>query len=97
MSSHHPLIKKISDQAEKWDYDLDRLQHRAKDLEGDVEQGLKQALEEIKLKRDGLKARVSQLEDAAGDSAEEIAEGVEIAWAILVASFSNAKDRFSDK
>lgn len=96
MSSHHQLIEKFSDQAEKWDYDLDRLQHRIKDLEGELEQGLKHTVEELKLKRDGLKARVSELEDAAEDSAEEIAEGVEIAWAILVASFSNAKDRFSE-
>lgn len=97
MSSHHQLIEKFSAQADKWDYELDRLQHRAMELEGELEQNLKQAVEELKLKRDGLKSRVSQLESAAEGSVEEISEGVEIAWAILTASFSDAKDRFSSE
>ena len=97
MSSHHQLIEKISGQAEKWDYELDRLQHRVVDLEGELEQSLKQAVEDLKLKRDGLKLRVSQLESAAEDSIEEISEGVEIAWIIMTESFIDAKDRFKSE
>lgn len=97
MSSHHQLIQKISAQAEKWDYELDRLQHRAKDLEGELEQEVKQVIEDIKLKRDGLKSRVAQLEEAAEDAVEEITEGLEIAWNILLVSFSDAKDRFTSE
>jgi len=32
MSSHHDRIAKLSKKLEEWDYKLDRLEHRIKDL-----------------------------------------------------------------
>ena len=36
MSSHHEHIEKFAKKAEEWDYKLDRLQHRLKDLPEEI-------------------------------------------------------------
>ncbi len=95
MSSHHKMIQKMAEQLETWDYELDRLQHRLGELEGELESDVKQNLEELKLKKDGLRARLAALGSAAESSADELLEGVEIAKLILEESFSEAKNKLA--
>lgn len=94
MSSHHEQITAFAKKMEKLDYDIDRLQHRLANIDGEVAETLANVVNELQLKRDGMEARLSRLESAAEESVKGVLQGVEIAWNIVAASIEDATENF---
>ena len=80
MSSHHAQIKLITDKLEEWDYKLDRLEHRLKDLPESVKQKSHEKLELLRGKRVKLLERKEALQSGAGDAVHEVEDSLEAIW-----------------
>lgn len=94
--SHSELIEKIKAQLEEWDYELDRMEHRAEDLQSEVKSKYHETLSELKDKRGELISRLKQYEDAAEDAVEDLKEGLEMAWDSIRLGFLAAKSEFKE-
>lgn len=94
MSSHKAFINKISSQLEKWDYDLDRLEHRVEGISDDLKEQLNKTITELKSSRSALSEKVSEYEQAGEDAVEDIKEGLEIAWDSIKMALLSAKSEF---
>ena len=94
--SHSELIEKVKAQLEEWDYELDRMEHRAEAVQADLKSKYHQLLDELKNKRTELIDKLDQYEDAAEDALEDLKEGVEMAWDSIKLGFLAAKSEFTD-
>ncbi|MDX1694384.1 MAG: hypothetical protein R3208_11525 [Ketobacteraceae bacterium] len=94
--SHSELIEKIKAQLEEWDYELDRMEHRAEDVQADVKSRYQHLVEDLKAKRSELAHRVDQFEDAAEDALEDVKEGLEMAWDSIKLGFLAARSEFKE-
>ena len=94
--SHSELIEKIKAQLEEWDYELDRMEHRAEGVQEDLKSKYHQVLEDLKGKRSELMSRLDHYEDAAEDAVEDLKEGLEMAWDSIKLGFLAAKSEFKD-
>lgn len=94
--SHSELIEKIKAQLEEWDYELDRMEHRAADAQTELKSKYHQLLDDLKEKRTELVNKLDQYEDAAEDALEDLKEGLEMAWDSIKLGFLAAKSEFKD-
>lgn len=94
--SHSELIEKIKAQLEEWDYEIDRMEHRAEEVQADVKTRYHHLLDDLKEKRTELVNKLDQYEDAAEDALEDLKEGVEMAWDSIKLGFLAAKSEFKD-
>lgn len=77
MSSHHDQIAKLSKTLEEWDYKLDRLEHRVKDLPEELKAIAEKKYQKLLEFRDSFKAKEEALIDASEHALEEIEHSVE--------------------
>ncbi|MCG8317461.1 MAG: hypothetical protein MI976_29940 [Pseudomonadales bacterium] len=94
--SHSELIEKIKSQLEEWDYELDRMESRAEDVQADLKDKYKHALSDLQVKREELTSKLKQYEEAAEDAVEDLKEGLEMAWDSIKLGFLAAKSEFKE-
>ena len=94
--SHSELIEKIKAQLDEWDYELDRMEHRAEDAQAELKSKYHELLADLKEKRIELLNRMDQYEDAAEDAIEDLKEGLEMAWDSIKLGFLAAKSEFTE-
>jgi len=80
MSSHHAQITLITEKLEEWDYKLDRLEHRLRELPESVKQKSHEKLEQLRDKRKSLVEKKAALQSGAGDAAQGLEESLEAVW-----------------
>ncbi|MCG8672801.1 MAG: hypothetical protein MI867_25595 [Pseudomonadales bacterium] len=94
--SHSELIEKIKAQLEEWDYELDRMENRAEDIQADVKEKYHSALSELKEKRGELSHKLKQYEEATEEAVEDLKEGLEMAWDAIKLGFLAARSEFKE-
>lgn len=92
--SHESFIEKLRAQLEEWDYQLDRFEHRAKDMSHDLQEKAGTKVEEFRGKRHELEHKLGELEKASERALEDLRDGVELAWNGLKTGFYAARSEF---
>lgn len=92
--SEPTFIEKMRSQLEDWDYQLDRFEHRAKDMREELQSKAKTRVEEFRDKRRELEGRVAELEETSGRALEDLRDGIELAWDGLKTGFYAARSEF---
>lgn len=77
MSSHHEMIENITSTLEEWDYKFDRLEHRIRDLPGEVSDQVRYKLDQLQQQKSKLIERSRALEQEAGEAIDLAEESIE--------------------
>lgn len=77
MSSHKQQIAKLAQILEEWDYKVDRLEHRVKDLPDEIKAAVEKKYQKLLDLRDNLKRKEQELLDASEHAVEEIEESID--------------------
>ena len=96
MSSHQEYIDRLRKQLEEWDYELDRLEHRVRDLADQARERAKKQLESARGYRQDVEKKLERLEDSANHALEDLRDGLEIAWDGIKTGYYAARAEFED-
>lgn len=77
MSSHHEQIQKFAQTLEEWDYKIDRLEHRVKDLPDELRSLAQNKFKKLLDYRDELKVKEERLIESSEHAVHEIEKSVE--------------------
>ena len=77
MSSHKDKISKLSQTLEEWDYKLDRLEHRVKDLPDELKAAAEKKYQKLLDFRDSMKKKEQALMDSSEQKLDEIEHSIE--------------------
>jgi uncharacterized protein Yka (UPF0111/DUF47 family) len=94
MTSRHEYIDKLKEKLDEWDADIDELEERAQKTKTEIEFELKDQITTLKLKRDIVKLKLSEIMDASEEAWEDIKAGAEEAWADVKDAMEKAKSHF---
>lgn len=94
MSSHQDYIDRLRNQLQEWDYELDRLDNRVRDLAGQARERAREQLDEARDYRREVEGKLEKLERSASDAIEDLRNGLEIAWDGLKTGYYAARAEF---
>jgi archaellum component FlaC len=77
MSSHKDNIAKLAQTLEEWDYKVDRLEHRIKDLPDELKAVAEKKYQKLLAVRDSLKEKEAKLKSASNDAVEDIEKSID--------------------
>tara|TARA_R110001592_G_scaffold237577_1_gene496824 strand:- start:21690 stop:21989 length:300 start_codon:yes stop_codon:yes gene_type:complete len=77
MSSHKDKIAKLAQTLEEWDYKLDRLEHRIKDLPDELKAVAEKKYQKLLDFRDSLKEKEAEIKNASDQAFEDIERSIE--------------------
>lgn len=97
MNKRHDYLDKIKAQLEEWEYDIDRLEARLEDLQGEARVKMDKAIADLKIKQKDMQIKMKQIEEAAEDAWQDVKDGFELAWDSLKLGFLAAKSEFMEK
>lgn len=97
MSKRHEYLEKLKAQLEEWQYDIDRLEAKMEDVQGEAKTKMDQTLTDLKAKQKDVQAKFKKIEEAAEDAWGDVRDGLELAWDSLKLGFLAAKSEFIEK
>ena len=77
MSSHKDKIAKLTQTLEEWDYKVDRLEHRVKDLPDEIKAVAVKKYQKLLNFRDSLKEKEAELKNASEHAVEDIEKSID--------------------
>jgi len=77
MSSHKDKITKLAQTLEEWDYKVDRLEHRVKDLPDELKAVTEKKYQKLLGLRDSLKEKEAKLKSASEHAVEDIEKSID--------------------
>jgi hypothetical protein len=88
------LRKQLDEWNYKWSIERNKLEAKAQKAEANVKAAVNQEIKEIQLRRDRVKEKIDEINQA-GDSAwEDLKKGAHASWDDLVEAFEKARSRF---
>lgn len=97
MSKRHEYLDKLKAQLEEWEYDIDRLEARLEDAQGEAKVKMDKAITDLKAKQKDVQGKLKVIEEAAEDAWQDVRDGLELAWDSLKLGFLAAKSEFMEK
>ena len=97
MSKRHEYLEKLKAQLEEWEYDINRLEARLDDAQGEAKVKLDKTLKDLKTKQKDVQGKLKKIEEAAEDAWHDVKDGLELAWDSLKLGFLAAKSEFIEK
>lgn len=94
MSNRQQYIDKIAAQLEEWDYDMDRLEHRVKDYQGEIKTKFEEKLKEVRNDISQVNHKVKEFVEASEDALEDLKDGLEIAKEGIRLGIASAQSEF---
>ncbi|CBL44570.1 hypothetical protein HDN1F_09870 [gamma proteobacterium HdN1] len=91
------FIRKIKDQLDELDYEINRLEARAKDLQQSVSDKVKEGVDDLKAKREQLAHRFRDAEQAAEEVAGDVKDALENAWDSIKKGISSIRSEIEGK
>ncbi len=83
MSSHNELIDKISQKLRDWDYEIDRIEHKAIDLKDEALEKKDELLAEFRDKRTQLEQKLEEFEDVSEEVKKDLSDSLHTSWSSL--------------
>lgn len=97
MSKRHEYLEKLKAQLEEWEYDIDRLEAKLEDAQGEAKVKMDKTIKELKVKQQDVQVKLKKIEEAAEDAWHDVKDGLELAWDSLKLGFLAAKSEFIEK
>ncbi len=94
--SKHEYIQKLKNQLDEWDYEIDRLEARAKDVQQSVNEKVKESVADLKVKSEQLKGRFLEVEHATEEAAADVKDALEMAWNSIKMGVLAVRSEFED-
>ncbi|MGB5737520.1 MAG: hypothetical protein WBM40_24085 [Thiohalocapsa sp.] len=99
MSSREDYLNKLKTKLDEWDADIDRLEAKAREAQtnaqAEVQEQYRKQIDNMREMREEAMARYSEMQGAAADAWEAMAEGTEKAWNAWLAAFEEARSKFT--
>lgn len=87
-------VSKLKSQLDEWNATIDRMEEAAKVAKLDAELEYRNRLAKLRTRRDELRDKISELQDAGEDAWQTLKDGAEKAQHELKMAFDDAKQRF---
>ncbi len=97
MSRRSEYLEKLMAQLEEWKYDIDRLEARLEDFQGEARVKMDKTIADLKAKQKDVEVKLKRIEEAAEDAWHDVKDGLELAWDSLKLGFLTAKSEFMEK
>ncbi len=97
MSKRHEYLEKLKAQLEEWEYDINRLEARLDDAQGEAKVKLDKTIKDLKTKQKDVQGKLKKIEEAAEDAWHDVKDGLELAWDSLKLGFLAAKSECIEK
>ena len=97
MSKRNEYLEKLKAQLEEWEYDIDRLEAKLEDAQGDAKVKMDKAINDLKTRQKDMQAKLKNIEEAAEDAWHDVKDSLEMAWDSLKLGFLAAKSEFIEK
>ncbi|MGI0120007.1 coiled coil domain-containing protein [Zooshikella sp. RANM57] len=94
MSMKDTYEKKLQEQLDHWNEEIDRLKSKAGHVKEDTRHEYHEQLEHIRQKRQEAHAKLQELKAASDDAWEDLKAGIELAWDSLSEAVKSAASRF---
>ena len=88
------LKKQFDDWNYKWSIERNKLEAKAQKAEAGVKAKVNQEIAEIQRRRDRVKEKIVQINQAGDNAWEDLKEGAQTSWNGLVEAFNKARSRF---
>ncbi|MDO3379037.1 hypothetical protein [Geoalkalibacter halelectricus] len=86
--------KKIEAQLEEWDAHIDVLRARAKKAGADARLQLDKQIEDLKARRENVRHRLTELQQAGDEAWHKVRDGIDKAGAEFKSAWEKIKERF---
>lgn len=94
MSTKAEYEKKLQDQLDKWNDDLDELKVKADKAEIEFKAKYQEQIIELRKRQEDLKVKLDEFRDSSEDAWEDVKAGLDIAWEGLSEAFKSAAKRY---
>ena len=96
MSSRDEYIRKLQNQLDKWNAQIDKLVVQAALAKAEARVEYHEEITALREKRDELLGRLAELQRAGEGAWEGVKSGFELAWNVVEDAFESARKRFRD-
>lgn len=96
MSSKDDYIRKLQNQLDKWNAQIDRLVVQAALAKAEARVEYHDEITALREKRDELLGKLGELQHASEGAWEDVKSGLEQAWNAVEKAFGSASKRFKD-
>lgn len=94
MNSKDDYVRKMHSQLDHLSAEIDTLTEKAEHIKADARAEYHKHLDELRTKRDEVKAKLNTLQNAGESAWNDMKAGVELAWNAISEALSSAKSRF---
>ncbi len=97
MSGRDEYLEKFKAKLDEWNADIDKLEARAREAQADARAQYESQLKALREMRDDALEQYSQVQNAAVDAWDTMAQGAEKAWQSWMEAFDDARSKFKSK
>jgi hypothetical protein len=94
MSNREEYLATVKAKLDEWDADIDRLEAKASEAQADAQEQYRKQLDNMREMRKEAMARYVEMQGAAADAWETMAQGTEKAWNAWLTAFDEARSKF---
>ncbi|MCB2216545.1 MAG: coiled coil domain-containing protein [Desulfobulbaceae bacterium] len=94
MSMKDAYQQKIEAQLDEWKAEIEKMKARAKDADADGQLEYYKQIDELRMKQEAAREKLSELKRAGEDAWEDLKSGMELAWDSLGDAMKSARSRF---
>ncbi len=94
MSTRDAYVDKYKAQLDLVDAEIDRIEAKARIAKADAKIEYEKELADLRLKRDGAKAKLTEIKLASSEAWETLKQGAEDAWSAVSGAVKGAVDKF---
>jgi chromosome segregation ATPase len=95
MTSRDAYVEKIKAQIDQWNAEINKFQAQARQAAADVKIEYEEQVADLKGRRDALRQRLADLQQAGDEAFEDLKEGTDKALEGIKGAFAKARSRFS--
>jgi hypothetical protein len=96
MDTRDAFVVKMKAQLDQWNAELDQLEARAHLVQAEQQLAYHEHLATLRQHCHEAQLRLAQIQQATGGAWEEMRQGVEAAWNLLVQAFAHARARMDE-
>lgn len=97
MSKREEYIEKLKAKLDSWNTELDRLENKIKELDIDKKFKYQDRIQELRNRREEVKQKIKEIQEASGDAWQDFRKGAEKAWQAFREGIENARAQFHKK
>lgn len=97
MTNRDEYLEKLKAKLDDWNADIDKLEASAREAQGEMQEQIHKQLESLREMRDDAQKQYLDLQNAAADAWDVMAQGTEKAWKAWFNAFEDARSKFKPK